>query len=269
METLRYFYHSDLSIWLSVDPMADQRSWVSPYSYCQNSPIIRTDPTGALDDWYQSEAGNVVWREGDAETTTVNGEEFKNIGTSYTATVIGGDALIHYDQDKPTFIDLTTDVGKKYSMIAAEGSWIKQDGETKRETEYGLLLISASMENRLNNPKFFPNKGTYESLFTSSQYNAPSSRTYKNIASQILTWESWYGTADVMSYLYAVFKASHGSAISTLQTDYKFANADKILGYAHNNSNLFGKYSINLGFDKTNTLIKTLQSSSVVFSTLK
>ena len=97
----------------------------------------------------------------------------------------------------------------------------------------------------------------------------PNSRTYKNIASQILTWESWYGTADVMSYLYAVFKASHGSAISTLQTDYKFANADKILEYAHNNSNLFGKYSINLGFDKTNTLIKTLQSSSVVFSTLK
>ncbi|MDD2386984.1 MAG: RHS repeat-associated core domain-containing protein [Bacteroidales bacterium] len=43
------YYDSDASIWLSVDPMADQRSWVSPYNYCQNNPIGRVDPTGALD----------------------------------------------------------------------------------------------------------------------------------------------------------------------------------------------------------------------------
>ena len=43
------YYDSDLSSWLSVDPLADQRSWVSPYSYCQNSPVMRVDPTGALD----------------------------------------------------------------------------------------------------------------------------------------------------------------------------------------------------------------------------
>lgn len=45
------YYDSGLSVWLSVDPMADQRSWVSPYSYCQNSPIGRVDPSGMLD-WY-------------------------------------------------------------------------------------------------------------------------------------------------------------------------------------------------------------------------
>ncbi len=27
--------NSDLSIWLSVDPLADQRPWLSPYNYCQ------------------------------------------------------------------------------------------------------------------------------------------------------------------------------------------------------------------------------------------
>lgn len=54
------YYNSDLSIWLSVDPMAHERSWVSPYSYCQNIPIIRTDPTGALD-WLPPTDGSGNW----------------------------------------------------------------------------------------------------------------------------------------------------------------------------------------------------------------
>jgi hypothetical protein len=37
--------------WLSVDPMAKERSWLSPYNFVQNNPISRVDPTGALDDW--------------------------------------------------------------------------------------------------------------------------------------------------------------------------------------------------------------------------
>jgi RHS repeat-associated protein len=52
------YYDSELSNWLSVDPMADKRSWVSPYSYVQNSPVMRVDPSGALDtdsdDWFEN-----------------------------------------------------------------------------------------------------------------------------------------------------------------------------------------------------------------------
>ena len=58
------YYDSDLSVWLSVDPMADARSWVSPYNYCQNSPMNRIDPTGALDveDGYTVDKnGNIQW----------------------------------------------------------------------------------------------------------------------------------------------------------------------------------------------------------------
>jgi len=43
-------YHSDLSIWLSVDPMADKYPGVSPYVYCANNPVRLVDPNGR--DWW-------------------------------------------------------------------------------------------------------------------------------------------------------------------------------------------------------------------------
>ncbi|MEO1419264.1 MAG: RHS repeat-associated core domain-containing protein, partial [Bacteroidota bacterium] len=42
-------YRSDIARFISVDPLSDMRSWVSPYNFVQNNPITRVDPTGALD----------------------------------------------------------------------------------------------------------------------------------------------------------------------------------------------------------------------------
>ena len=39
-------YHPTLSIWLSVDPMADKYPGVSPYTYCANNPVRLVDPNG-------------------------------------------------------------------------------------------------------------------------------------------------------------------------------------------------------------------------------
>lgn len=41
----RYF-DSDISIWLSVDPLASQFPSISPYAYCLNNPIVLVDPDG-------------------------------------------------------------------------------------------------------------------------------------------------------------------------------------------------------------------------------
>lgn len=43
------YYNSNLSVWLSVDPMAKERSWLTPYNFVQNNPILRIDPDGRLD----------------------------------------------------------------------------------------------------------------------------------------------------------------------------------------------------------------------------
>ncbi|WNJ19615.1 RHS repeat-associated core domain-containing protein [Pontibacter sp. G13] len=43
-------YDSRVGRWLSLDPAMSMREWVTPYNFVQNSPIIRIDPDGMLDD---------------------------------------------------------------------------------------------------------------------------------------------------------------------------------------------------------------------------
>ena len=40
------YYSSDLSVWLSVDPMADKYPSMSPYVYCADNPVRLVDPDG-------------------------------------------------------------------------------------------------------------------------------------------------------------------------------------------------------------------------------
>jgi RHS repeat-associated protein len=45
------YYHSDLSIWLSVDPLSDKYPNLTPYAYCANNPVILVDPDGRFPFW--------------------------------------------------------------------------------------------------------------------------------------------------------------------------------------------------------------------------
>ncbi len=54
------YYSSDLSIWLSVDPMSGKYPHQSNYVYCSNNPIKVIDPNGE-DEWEIDEKGNLKW----------------------------------------------------------------------------------------------------------------------------------------------------------------------------------------------------------------
>jgi len=57
------YYDSDLSVWLSVDPLSDKYPSQSPYSYVGNRPINVIDPNGM---WEKDADGNWVAQKGDS-----------------------------------------------------------------------------------------------------------------------------------------------------------------------------------------------------------
>ena len=74
----RYMDHELMTMWLSVDPMADKYPSVSPYVYCAWNPVKLVDPDGR-DVWSVSEDGHVkkIGEEGGAKKQTIkyaNGE---------------------------------------------------------------------------------------------------------------------------------------------------------------------------------------------------
>ena len=57
--------------WTSVDPMASERSWLSPYNYVQNNPMLRIDPDGRLDDYYSIVNDELVYLGNDGQGSNI------------------------------------------------------------------------------------------------------------------------------------------------------------------------------------------------------
>ena len=57
------YYNSDLSLWLSVDPMSDKYPSLSPYNYCAWNPMKLADPTGK-EIYYVEEGTRYVYKIG-------------------------------------------------------------------------------------------------------------------------------------------------------------------------------------------------------------
>jgi len=74
------YYSSDLSVWLSVDPMVAKYPSLSPYVYCANNPVKLVDPNG-----------EEVWKPEITETGDIRllAEDGDNISTLYE--FLGGD----------------------------------------------------------------------------------------------------------------------------------------------------------------------------------
>ena|SRR5690606_33205011 len=78
------YYDPRLSIFISVDPLAEQT--FEPYSYTGNNPIMFTDPTGMSkeggEDWFKN-GDDIIWFDrSDSQFTDDNGKTWENVGTT-------------------------------------------------------------------------------------------------------------------------------------------------------------------------------------------
>ncbi|MBN2772023.1 MAG: hypothetical protein JXR90_15135, partial [Spirochaetes bacterium] len=102
------YYDSDLSVWLSVDPMSDKYPSTSAYMYVLGNPLILIDPNGmsaSNPDWVETtdDEGNktIVW---DDKVTSADDSDLKEgdkyMGKEgYAIDENTGEAL-HYKPDK-------------------------------------------------------------------------------------------------------------------------------------------------------------------------
>jgi len=79
------------------DPMAEKRLWTAPYSWVQNNPIKRIDPTGAVDDEFDKDGNKIsdlggdkidFYHQGDGSTKILDRE------TGASNVVKGGEKVI-------------------------------------------------------------------------------------------------------------------------------------------------------------------------------
>ena len=120
------YYNSDLSLWLSVDPMADKYPSLSPYNYCAWNPMKVVDPNGMELDGYEGSNGQYQWFENHSEQSfidengmtwnrvTGNREAWNEATTIRDANILGLESLGFdrkgveqdvrlYDGDDPLF----------------------------------------------------------------------------------------------------------------------------------------------------------------------
>jgi RHS repeat-associated protein len=110
------YYASWICRWISTDPMKEQRTWVNPYNYCQNNPITRTDPTGALDN-DPPKVREVFNKSTTTNEYTENGTTFRSVenSTQYGLHISDGTSELKYAHSSST--------QELYQFSAPTGTW--------------------------------------------------------------------------------------------------------------------------------------------------
>ncbi|WP_409029388.1 RHS repeat domain-containing protein [Gracilimonas sediminicola] len=104
-------YDPEIGRFLQVDPMHSERAWVSSYNYAQNNPLIRTDPTGMLDDIFLNSETN----------------EYSIIRTDDEHDVLYVDGKVAGATDVSFWEDGASNIYDSYTNYFMENSWAISD----------------------------------------------------------------------------------------------------------------------------------------------
>ena len=189
------YYSSDLSIWLSVDPMSDKYPSLSPYVYCADNPVKLVDPNGeeigGPDDpptKYIIKKGDTFWNLENARNLPHGTLQRQNpsldpnnlqVGTEINYPYMQGDLIISDNSvptgDIPEYYNQPTSSGPVMDMsnynavsplIAMMGiqdpRFFKRSPVTNAKFTYKKVCSIRSFEDIVRNPKLLWGKSQQE-----------------------------------------------------------------------------------------------------------
>ena len=140
----RYMDHELMTMWLSVDPMADKYPGISPYNYCMWNPVKLVDPDGR-DVWSLSDDGTMTWER--SSPYDIIKYDKKEISLKNSNNVFGtgseGYSFSLKDNQYYTFSDVM-DAQKAFEFFADNLDFefsalgYKEDGKTKYDLSTSL-----------------------------------------------------------------------------------------------------------------------------------
>ena len=161
------YYDSQLSVWLSVDPLSDKYPTMSPYTYCANNPIMMVDPDGrkilGTDsnpiNYSKNNDGTIKW-------TSNTSADVKLLGSIMLKTKIG---IFFFDAMKNAKHDITIKIDnteqKDKTILGETENFYSQspNGEDilnpYKIFESKITIFQNSIENIVNSPD--GNKGVF------------------------------------------------------------------------------------------------------------
>ncbi|WP_106794770.1 DUF6443 domain-containing protein [Aquimarina sp. Aq78] len=119
-------YDPAIARFTSIDPLAEERSWLTPYNFVQNNPILRIDPSGLLDDYALNQDGSFV----------------KIADTNAPDRVFATDSNNNVKEDD--FVTLEKD-GQIESMTTTEVNTVGPDGTKTTKNVYHIQFEDDSV----------------------------------------------------------------------------------------------------------------------------
>ena len=139
------YYSSDLSVWLSVDPMSDKYPSLSPYTYCANNPVRLVDQDGEEIGEYRDWNGNLLGTDGNDDLNVFFVSDEESINTIRNNDVSGkttnrSDVKVDWETNKI----VTQTILSVYDMTVNNG---------------GNREEAATFPGECRLPKFYPTGG--------------------------------------------------------------------------------------------------------------
>ena len=114
------YYNSDLSIWLSDDPLADKYPNLSPYTYCADNPVKLVDEDGKEVYFVGNDNDRAVWQLQNYTSLKLSINDDGKLEYAGCAKTKIDEMLIEAIEDKNISVYITTDKSNSFGGIASE-----------------------------------------------------------------------------------------------------------------------------------------------------